>query len=342
MPGTYDYPAEIERDEDGRFVVTFPDFGWGATDGATLDEALAEARDLLRELIAATIRDGGRLPAPSREGAERRLVAPPIQTALKAALYDACINAGASARSLAENANIQESEARRLLDPDRAVSAAALDNALRLLGKQTTLTIDSLPRNADASPARARSGGKEDVGGAPVGPEGSRRTVRASSPQYEKMQVYATNLGTLMQNLLTLELMARKALDKIAGIESIDLSQVRVGECVEIDTLSNWDSLKDTLNQYNGNVSKKHVIDVEYIVELRNALAHGRVFQCGAPNNKFIKLIRFNKPQRNAKNVRVTMSEVMDESWFQKNNNLLSQSIHKVRSASGHEMQSVP
>ena len=40
MPDTFNYPVELERDEDGRFVVTFPDFGWGATDGATLDEAL--------------------------------------------------------------------------------------------------------------------------------------------------------------------------------------------------------------------------------------------------------------------------------------------------------------
>ena len=60
------YPAEIERDEDGRYVVVFPDFGWGATDGASRDEALVEARDLLRELIATTIREGEDLPEPSR------------------------------------------------------------------------------------------------------------------------------------------------------------------------------------------------------------------------------------------------------------------------------------
>ena len=62
MSDTYNYPVEVERDEDGRYVVAFPDFGWGATDGATLDEALAEARDLLRELIAATMRAGEDLP----------------------------------------------------------------------------------------------------------------------------------------------------------------------------------------------------------------------------------------------------------------------------------------
>ena len=44
MPNTFNYPVEIERDEDGRFVVMFPDFGWGATDGATREEALEEAK----------------------------------------------------------------------------------------------------------------------------------------------------------------------------------------------------------------------------------------------------------------------------------------------------------
>ena len=73
MPDTYNYLAEIERDEDGRFVVAFPDFGWGATDGATRDEALLEAKDLLRELIATTIREGEPLPEPSLSGRGKRL-----------------------------------------------------------------------------------------------------------------------------------------------------------------------------------------------------------------------------------------------------------------------------
>lgn len=74
MTDTLAYPAEIERDGDGRYVVTFPDFGWGATDGATRDEALAEARDLLRELIATTMREGADLPEPSRRRKRRPLI----------------------------------------------------------------------------------------------------------------------------------------------------------------------------------------------------------------------------------------------------------------------------
>lgn len=77
MPDGYNYPADVERDEEGRHVAAFPDFGWGATDGATREEALAEARDLLRELIATTIREGGDLPEPSPAGDQRPLVVPP-------------------------------------------------------------------------------------------------------------------------------------------------------------------------------------------------------------------------------------------------------------------------
>ena len=51
MPDTCDCPVEVERNEDGRHVVAFPDFGSGATDGATRDEALSEARCLLREFL---------------------------------------------------------------------------------------------------------------------------------------------------------------------------------------------------------------------------------------------------------------------------------------------------
>ena len=78
MPDGYNYPADVELDEDGRHIVAFPDFGWGATDGATREEALAEARDLLRELIATTIREGGDLPEPSPAGGQRPLVVPPV------------------------------------------------------------------------------------------------------------------------------------------------------------------------------------------------------------------------------------------------------------------------
>ena len=142
MSDTYNYPAAIERDEDGRYVVVFPDFGWGATDGATLEEALSEAGDLLRELMVTTMREGKRLPEPSRVDKQQYLVVPPVSTALKAALYGAFQEAGMSQRRLARELDVAESEVRRMLNPDHATKAATIDRALRRLGKRLSVTID--------------------------------------------------------------------------------------------------------------------------------------------------------------------------------------------------------
>ena len=141
MSDTYNYPAEVERDEDGRYVVAFPDFGWGATDGGTRDEALSEARDLLRELIATTMRESKDLPRPSRATRRRPLVVPPLPIALKAALYEAFREVGVSQRRLARDLEVAESEVRRMLNPDHATKAAAIDRALRRLGKRVSVSV---------------------------------------------------------------------------------------------------------------------------------------------------------------------------------------------------------
>ncbi len=138
---SYGFPAVIEMDEDGRYVVTFPDFGWGATDGATWDEALAEAADLLRELLAATMREGKKLPEPSRPTSGQRLVLSPVPIALKAALYEAVREAGLSQRGLARELGVAESEVRRMLNPDHSLNAATIDRALRVLGKRVSVTV---------------------------------------------------------------------------------------------------------------------------------------------------------------------------------------------------------
>ena len=139
MPDTYQYPAEIGRDEDGRYLVTFPDFGWGATDAATLDEALVEAKDLLRELIAATMREGSDLPTASPVATGGILVVPPIQIALKAALYEAFRDGNISQRSLAHDLGIDEIEVQRMLNPKYVTPPNTIEGALRCLGKSISI-----------------------------------------------------------------------------------------------------------------------------------------------------------------------------------------------------------
>ena len=141
MPVTYSYPAELECDEEGRYVVTFPDFGWGATDGETREIALGEAQDLLRELLATTMREENAIPVPSKVSSQRRFVTPPVSIALKAALHDATNESGLSQRQLARNLDVAENELRRMLNPDHATKTSTLDSVLRRLGKRVGVTV---------------------------------------------------------------------------------------------------------------------------------------------------------------------------------------------------------
>ena len=81
------------------------------------------------------------VPEASPAGKRRPMVVPPVQVALKAALYDAWREAGISQRRLARDLDIAESEVRRMLNPDHATKAATIDRALRRLGKRLTVTV---------------------------------------------------------------------------------------------------------------------------------------------------------------------------------------------------------
>ena len=65
MLRNYAYPADIRADDDGRFVVKFPDLPEALTDGATFDEALLEASDCLSEALAGRLVGKEPIPKPS-------------------------------------------------------------------------------------------------------------------------------------------------------------------------------------------------------------------------------------------------------------------------------------
>ena len=59
------YPARLKAEEDGGYVVTFPDFGIGVTQGDNREEALAQAADLLETMVANYMAGGWELPEVS-------------------------------------------------------------------------------------------------------------------------------------------------------------------------------------------------------------------------------------------------------------------------------------
>lgn len=68
MPRIPDYPFEVRpltADEGGGYLVSFPDFSDCVSDGATVEEAIANARLALKETVAALRKAGHPVPASS-------------------------------------------------------------------------------------------------------------------------------------------------------------------------------------------------------------------------------------------------------------------------------------
>src|SRR3990170_2277794 len=109
---TFAYPAIFKRDEDGRWLVSFPDFPSAHTDGADGNEAMEEAIDCLGSAIAFAMSDKAEVPKPSRLKRRQRLVPVPLWIVGKLALYWAIRDMGMSQSELARRLNVRETVVR--------------------------------------------------------------------------------------------------------------------------------------------------------------------------------------------------------------------------------------
>jgi antitoxin HicB len=136
------YPATIEDDGAGNLLVTFRDIPFAATEGATIDEALTEARDCLETAIASCIKDKEDIPTPSEVQKGEYPIRLPAQTASKAALYIAIQKSGISNKSeLARRLGVNEKEIRRMLDPWHQTKLPRIEAALAALGYRISITM---------------------------------------------------------------------------------------------------------------------------------------------------------------------------------------------------------
>lgn len=130
----YEYPAEVQQDEAGFYLVTFPDVPEAATDARDRATALADAADALGAALAGYVHGKRPLPAPSAS-AGQPLVAVPGLVGAKLALHEAMRERGMfTARELAEVLGKSPTAARRLMDPDYSSKWESVEEALEALG----------------------------------------------------------------------------------------------------------------------------------------------------------------------------------------------------------------
>ncbi len=137
------YPVTLTPDEDdGGFVVTFIDVPHAITQGDTVEDCLTNAVDCLEEALASCIDEEEPIPEPSPIKAGDIGVSPSAQVSLKLIVYMTWRDAGISKTELARRMGIKESEARRILDPRHGTKLPTLEQALRALDKQISISIN--------------------------------------------------------------------------------------------------------------------------------------------------------------------------------------------------------
>ena len=126
----------------GGYVVTFPDFGYGVTQGETAEEAMEMARDLLILTIADYMREGKPLPAAARHrGAKFRPVALPALQTAKLELYAGFVRSGLKKTEFARRIGIPKTHVERLFSLRHQSRLNQIEAAFAALRKRLTVEV---------------------------------------------------------------------------------------------------------------------------------------------------------------------------------------------------------
>jgi len=141
----FSYPTIFRRGrEDGRILVTFPDFPRSATDGGDIAEAMLQAADCLGSAIAFALAYKEEIPRPSAARRGQRMIPVPLWVAPKLALYWRMRELRVGNSDLARKLGVTEAVVRRMLDPDHATKTAKLEAALEALGQKVVLGVEDV------------------------------------------------------------------------------------------------------------------------------------------------------------------------------------------------------
>jgi hypothetical protein len=146
---------------------------------------------------------------------------------------------------------------------------------------------------------------------------------------------HAKKLGCLFCNFQSLELCLRAFLHNLpsttpSGVEyGTCMYSLPVGSELNESPFTNYDTLATLIEKYNAEVGSGSFAPIDRtLVEVRDALAHGRVsapMVCGT-----LRLIKFTKPKDGR--VKIAFSAAMTESWFTHQIERVSQAIKEVNS----------
>lgn len=137
----FKYPATVEPDTGGQWLVTFRDVPEAITSGASKDEALAHAPDALETALSFYVESGKDLPRPSKGRNGDYEVWPSAHLHMKFAVYQSMRDKGVSKAELARRLGWHAPQVDRLLDLDHATRTDNIEAAIEALGLRLDVSV---------------------------------------------------------------------------------------------------------------------------------------------------------------------------------------------------------
>jgi antitoxin HicB len=136
------YPIRLKADADGGYVVIFPNFGVGVTQGDIREEALAQAADLIETMVANYMAEGWDLPEPSPTRGRPVVRLSPL-VAAKAEVYRAMRLAGIDKAELARRLGIAAKDVDQLFSIHHQSGLDRIEAALAALGRRLVVSVET-------------------------------------------------------------------------------------------------------------------------------------------------------------------------------------------------------
>jgi antitoxin HicB len=137
------YQYILEPQENGWWLVRFPEIPEALTEGETEEEARTNAIDCVITALEGYMKAGGAIPRPSPpDPGLNRAVLPSLVTA-KLAVYETMRRRGWSKVKLARELGVPENSVRRLLDLRHSSHMSIIDTALAKMNAELAIDLPS-------------------------------------------------------------------------------------------------------------------------------------------------------------------------------------------------------
>ena len=144
----FGYPYKLKRQENGWWLVRFPDVPEALTEGETKVDAFENAQDCLIAALEGYVKAGRPIPRPPFKG--ERVALPSLVTA-KLAVYEAMRNHRWTRVKLAQKLGMPENSVRRLLDLRHSSHMWVIDEALSKMNAQLPIDLPKHRTNGKAA-----------------------------------------------------------------------------------------------------------------------------------------------------------------------------------------------